>query len=100
MQKPKKDKVSYLCTECGDSFAKWYGQCPSCKAWNSLSENRFVEGPAGASAGPAEGAKLITSTVTAEPLVKTGLKQFDQILGGGVMAGAVILIGGEPGIGK
>lgn len=96
MQKPKKEKISYLCSECGDSFGKWYGQCPSCKAWNSLSENRFAD----AAPSSTPDGKLITSQVSNEPLLKTGLKQFDQILGGGVMAGAVILIGGEPGIGK
>ncbi len=96
MQKPKKDKISYLCSECGDSFGKWFGQCPSCKAWNSLSENRFAD----AAPSSAPEAKLITAQGANEPLLKTGLKQFDQILGGGVMAGAVILIGGEPGIGK
>ncbi len=96
MQKPKKDKISYLCSECGDSFGKWFGQCPSCKAWNSLSENRFAD----AAPSSAPEAKLITGQGANEPLLKTGLKQFDQILGGGVMAGAVILIGGEPGIGK
>ncbi|HNL55569.1 MAG TPA: ATPase domain-containing protein, partial [Turneriella sp.] len=96
VQKPKKDKISYLCSECGDSFAKWHGQCPSCKAWNSLTENRFAE-PA---EGPAAPTTIITGTPLAAKSIETGLKQFDAILGGGIMPGAVILLGGEPGIGK
>lgn len=96
MQKPKKDKTSYLCTECGDSFPKWFGQCPSCKAWNSLSENKF-ETAIAASGGERP---LITQAVGPTAVIQTGLRQFDSILGGGIMPGAVILIGGEPGIGK
>lgn len=98
MQKPKKEKTSYLCTECGDSFSKWYGQCPSCKAWNSLTENRFAdEDISPAARGEVA---LITQSTGERPSVSTGLRQFDQILGGGIMPGAVILLGGEPGIGK
>lgn len=96
MQKPKKDKISFLCTECGDSFPKWFGQCPSCKAWNSLSENRFSE----VEESPAAVRSLIAGKVEAGVAIKTGLTQFDTILGGGIMPSGVILIGGEPGIGK
>lgn len=96
MQKAKKEKISYLCAECGDSFPKWFGQCPSCKAWNSLTENKFdIE------IGTARAEKsLITESKQAISVMKTGLSQFDLILGGGILPGAVILIGGEPGIGK
>ncbi|MBN8222038.1 MAG: DNA repair protein RadA [Spirochaetes bacterium] len=96
MQKPKKEKTSYLCTECGDSFPKWFGQCPSCKAWNSLSENKFE---AASTDAPTE-RPLITKVMHPTAVMQTGLRQFDSILGGGIMPGAVILIGGEPGIGK
>lgn len=96
MQKPKKEKITFLCTECGESFPKWYGQCPSCKAWNSLTENRF----ASESASPTQNKPLIVEKGKSRQVVKTGLSQFDNILGGGIMPGAVILIGGEPGIGK
>lgn len=96
MQKPKKEKVSYLCTECGDSFPKWFGQCPSCKAWNSLTENRFESPEELAPAAK----PLITSNPAPASAIQTGLRQFDAILGGGIFPGAVILLGGEPGIGK
>ena len=96
MQKPKKEKISYLCSECGDSFAKWFGQCPSCKAWNSLTENRFA---AAVESAPVE-KPLITGKAPVLASIQTGLRQFDAILGGGIMPGAVILLGGEPGIGK
>lgn len=96
MQKSKKEKISYLCSECGDSFAKWFGQCPSCKAWNSLTENRF---DVAAESPPAE-KPLITGKAPVLASMQTGLRQFDAILGGGIMPGAVILLGGEPGIGK
>ncbi len=96
MQKPKKEKTSYLCSECGDSFPKWYGQCPSCKAWNSLTENRFEEVTAAESLSK----PLITGRAETLAVMQTGLRQFDSLLGGGIMPGAVILIGGEPGIGK
>lgn len=97
MQKPKKEKATYLCTECGDSFPKWHGQCPSCKAWNSLSESKY-EDPG--DVATASSRPLITSSPGAVTAMRTGLSQFDSILGGGILPGAVILIGGEPGIGK
>lgn len=96
MSKTKKDKISYLCTECGESFAKWSGQCPSCKTWNSLTENRFAADET--ESRPA--AAIITESAGDRSIISTGLKQFDQILGGGLMPGAVVLLGGEPGIGK
>ncbi|MFZ5628816.1 MAG: ATPase domain-containing protein [Spirochaetota bacterium] len=96
MSKNKKDKISYLCTECGESFAKWSGQCPSCKTWNSLTENRFAADEA--ESRPA--AAIITESAGDRSIISTGLRQFDQILGGGLMPGAVVLLGGEPGIGK
>jgi DNA repair protein RadA/Sms len=96
MSKNNKGKISYLCTECGESFAKWSGQCPSCKTWNSLTENRF----GAVDAGGRTRAAIITESTDDRSTISTGLKQFDQILGGGLMPGAVVLLGGEPGIGK
>lgn len=91
----KQNKIAYLCTECGESFAKWSGQCPACKTWNSLTENRFAPD------AEARGAvAIITEPASERAIIKTGLKQLDRILGGGLMPGAVVLLGGEPGIGK
>lgn len=95
MPPKKQSKVSYLCTECGESFAKWSGQCPACKTWNSLAENRFAVEP-----DPHTAPAIITESASDRALIKTGLRQLDRILGGGLMPGAVVLLGGEPGIGK
>lgn len=99
MQKPKAAKTTYLCGECGDTFAKWSGQCPTCKTWNSLSESKF-EFEAVASKLNNASIPLISGRAPEAKPRATGLKQLDAILGGGIVPGAVILIGGEPGMGK
>ena len=107
-----KAKTVYVCQECGAQAPKWLGRCADCGAWNSLVEERPV--PVGAGAGAAAGAAAeryalaATSgprlyaeidTVVAERL-STGIGEFDRVLGGGVVPGSLVLIGGEPGIGK
>ena len=103
-----KPKSVFACLECGAQSAKWLGRCPECGAWNSLVEERPV--PAAAAAASAEkryalaaaaGPQLYADidTVVAERL-STGLGEFDRVLGGGVVPGSLVLIGGEPGIGK
>ena len=102
-----KIKTNYTCTECGAIETKWQGQCPSCMAWNTLVEtiaeaastNRYAnkfEGLAAAS----QLQKL--SSVQAADVARqtTGIAEFDRVLGGGLVHGGVILIGGDPGIGK
>jgi DNA repair protein RadA/Sms len=98
-----KPKTAYSCTECGGPSSKWQGQCPHCGAWNTLVETvaatpqtRFtaVAGAAG------EVRSLASVTTRAEPRSPTGLEEFDRVLGGGLVPGAVILLGGDPGIGK
>src|SRR6218665_1371826 len=100
-----KDKSIYTCTECGGTSPKWLGKCPSCGAWNTL-----VEGPA----EPAGGAKnryqalaksqpvatLSETEATDFDRTPTGQDELDRVLGGGIVAGGVVLIGGDPGIGK
>ena len=103
-----KQKTVFACQECGAQSAKWLGRCPECSAWNSMVEERPV--PAGVTAGSAEkryalaaaaGPQLYADidTVVAERL-STGIGEFDRVLGGGVVPGSLVLIGGEPGIGK
>ncbi|MEK6550131.1 MAG: DNA repair protein RadA, partial [Pseudomonadota bacterium] len=98
-------KTAYVCTECGASSPKWVGQCPSCNAWNSLTETVI------ASTSASRVARLVPATATqASPLSRieaekiarrrTGISEFDRVLGGGLVAGSVVLIGGDPGIGK
>ncbi|RYY64120.1 MAG: DNA repair protein RadA, partial [Comamonadaceae bacterium] len=100
-----KDKTIYSCTECGGSTPKWQGKCPSCNAWNTLvevvpeaaggSRNRF------AALAPASEVAVLSDIEAAEvPRTPTGIDELDRVLGGGIVEGGVILIGGDPGIGK
>jgi len=98
-----KAKILYSCTECGDTLSKWQGQCPSCKAWNTL-----VETIAEAAAPSRYSALSVVSQVVSlaeveaveDERVATGISELDRVLGGGVVKGGVVLIGGDPGIGK
>src|SRR5215210_434425 len=99
-----KTKTLYACTECGGQALKWQGQCPHCQAWNTLEETLAEAAPsANRFALIAEGGKLQRlSEVEAreEERIATGVPEFDRVLGGGLVAGGVVLIGGDPGIGK
>src|SRR5215210_2467218 len=99
-----KTKTLYACTECGGEALKWQGQCPHCQAWNTLEETLAEAAPsANRFALIAEGGKLQRlSEVEAreEERLSTGVPEFDRVLGGGLVAGGVVLIGGDPGIGK
>jgi DNA repair protein RadA/Sms len=98
-----KARTAYACTECGGRSSKWQGQCPHCSAWNTLVET--VATPAAtrfhAVAG-AVGEVRALSAVDARVDARspTGLEEFDRVLGGGLVPGAVVLLGGDPGIGK
>ena len=98
-----KAKTLYSCTECGGTAPKWQGQCPSCGAWNTLVET--VATPASARFESVAGRKSAVtslSTVKAQQneRIATGVPEFDRVLGGGLVAGGVALLGGDPGIGK
>jgi DNA repair protein RadA/Sms len=98
-----KAKTAYACTECGGRSSKWQGQCPHCSAWNTLVETVAVAPSArfAAVAGAAGEVRPLASVTTlAEERSATGLEEFDRVLGGGLVPGAVILLGGDPGIGK
>ena len=100
-----KGKSVFRCTECGADQPKWGGRCDSCGAWNSLVEEvagrrgRRAEGPS-RSASEAAPVRLSEMQSTATSRWKTGLAEFDFVLGGGIVPGSVTLVGGEPGIGK
>jgi DNA repair protein RadA/Sms len=99
-----KAKTIYTCTECGGQVPKWQGQCPHCNAWNTLvetvaetaSSSRFA-----ALAPQSTGLQKLAEVEAAEvPRHPTGIVEFDRVLGGGLVPGGVVLIGGDPGIGK
>jgi DNA repair protein RadA/Sms len=107
-----KVKTIYSCQECGAQSQKWLGRCPECEAWNSLVEERAVPATAGAGAAAASAGARYSLAGTAGPRLyedidtvistrlTTGIEEFDRVLGGGVVPGSLVLIGGEPGIGK
>jgi DNA repair protein RadA/Sms len=100
-----KAKSQYSCTECGASASKWQGQCPGCGVWNTLVETVMESAtPAGRSFSSLAGASALQTLADikprAEPRQPTGVEEFDRVLGGGLVAGGVVLIGGDPGIGK
>ena len=96
-----KEKTKYVCGECGYETVKWFGRCPSCGSWNTLVEMSVAEPPkrSAMSAGQAA-VKLSSVDGNDAARTKTGIGEFDRVLGGGIVAGSVVLIGGDPGIGK
>ena len=103
-----KEKAVFVCQECGAQSPKWLGRCPDCGAWNSLLEERAQDGSAAAATtahryalASASGARLYADIdVERHARLSTGIDEFDRVLGGGVVPGSLVLLGGEPGIGK
>jgi len=103
-----KSKLFYLCQTCGARFSQWAGQCTSCMAWNSLVEE--VALPTGNQRNPRQTGYAAATNVQVTPLIEveltdvarfpSGLSELDRVLGGGVVPGSVVLMGGDPGIGK
>ena len=94
-----KAKSAYVCTECGAHSVKWAGQCPDCASWNTLSRTTIAAPRAagGAAAAPATIESLPDDLAHRH---STGFDEFDRVLGGGLLPGAVVLLGGDPGVGK
>jgi DNA repair protein RadA/Sms len=100
-----KVRTVFFCTECGGESHRWQGQCPHCKAWNTLVEERIRPAPAAKRVGVARsGDARVVSLSEVEgakrPRWAIGLAELDFVLGGGVVPGSMVLVGGEPGIGK
>jgi DNA repair protein RadA/Sms len=97
-----KTKTLYTCTECGGESPKWQGQCPHCGLWNTLVESVAEKAPARYQglARTSRVARLAEVTAEEVPRRSTGIAELDRVLGGGLVHGAVVLLGGDPGIGK
>lgn len=107
----RRARVSYVCTECGWTSPKWLGQCRECKAWGTLEEFREAPAAQGARSGELLAAtSAVAPQVPARPIGEvsaeqararsTGVGELDRVLGGGIVPGAVVLLAGEPGVGK
>ena len=99
-----KVKTIYVCNACGGNTPRWQGQCPACQAWNTLEESLSESTSSNARfQGLAQAVpRQKLSAIKAEdmPRLPTGVDEFDRVLGGGLVPGGVVLIGGDPGIGK
>ena len=94
-----KAKTAYLCSECGAHSVKWAGQCPDCGAWNTLAETT-ISTPRGEAMAATAATTLSELPDDVEARHSTGFSEFDRVLGGGLVPGAVTLLGGDPGVGK
>ena len=101
-----KNKLMFFCTECGNESSKWYGKCPACGAWNSLVEEESVTRASSntnklaANSSTSSPETLEQISTESELRFSCGISEFDRVLGGGIVAGSLILVGGDPGIGK
>ena len=104
MKEPKL-KTVYVCSSCGETSPRWMGRCPSCGSWNTMHEDVVAEAPK--AAPRPEGVTSLTarrlsdiSTTEEKSRIVTGIAELDRVLGGGIVLGGVVLLSGEPGVGK
>ena len=104
-----RERLDYLCSECGEGFSKWQGQCPQCHAWNSIeaapaglavSAPKASKRKVGYAGAQAEVLRLDQVDLDDVPRLATASEELDRVLGGGLVPGSVVLVGGDPGIGK
>ena len=103
----KNRKTVYFCQECGYESSKWMGQCPACKAWNTFVEETVstkkstgTASSSGKNGGRAEPLKLKDIRLSEDERILTKITELDRVLGGGIVPGSLVLVGGDPGIGK
>ena len=106
-----KTKSAYICRECGYQTAKWMGKCPSCGQWNTMDETVIADAKTTKQRAAASAVTSLSGSVAVpkrigevkigfETRYSTGMKELDRVLGGGIVKGSLILVGGDPGIGK
>ena len=100
-----KAKTVFFCQNCGFESSKWMGQCPGCRQWNTFAEEpKTVSRRSGTSAGSghqaAQAQTLLEIEMSSAPRTTTGIGELDRVLGGGIVQGSLVLVGGDPGIGK
>lgn len=103
-----KTKTVYVCSECGAKFPKWMGKCTTCNSWNTIEEEIVHEAPKSGKISVMSTQSVGTSTpkciseieITDEERTLTGMSELDRVLGGGLVSGSLVLVGGDPGIGK
>ena len=101
-----KNKTVFVCNECGYESAKWLGKCPACGSWNTFFEQKIIENKntslkLNTNNGKANTPQKLNSYEAKETIrTSTGFEELDRVLGGGLVKGSLILLGGEPGIGK
>src|SRR5947209_9168346 len=93
-----KPAVTYACTDCGYSAGRWFGKCPGCNAFGTLIED--VVGRPGAKAPPQPLLRLVDVEAAEAQRIATGVAELDRVLGGGLVPASLVLVGGEPGVGK
>ena len=95
--------LTFVCQNCGAAFSRWQGKCEACGEWNTLSEEG-AERPAGPGRKPGKGRLFMLEPLAGEthdaPRLASGIAEFDRVTGGGFVRGSVLLVGGDPGIGK
>ncbi len=98
----KSKKTIYFCQNCGHEETKWLGQCPACREWNTFVEEKITTAKTAAAKSKRESQVLSLSEVQADDQARTqtGLEELDRVLGGGIVSGSLVLVGGDPGIGK
>jgi len=97
-----KTKIKYICSNCGYESLRWIGKCPECESWNSFTEEIVETSPRKVNISKSKFSynKILDISANEEDRIKSGIIEFDRVLGGGIMPGSVILLGGDPGIGK
>ena len=98
-----KEKQIFYCKECGNEYGKWLGQCPACKAWNSFVEEKVTKTRSNKTVSASDRPKATSIknvSSSEESRISTHISELDRVLGGGIVKGSLVLVGGDPGIGK